>query len=156
MKTNYEIRYAAHPEDAKNYDTKRIRRDFLIEKVFAADEVNMVYSMYDRMVVGGAMPVNEELKLQAIDPLKAEYFTTRREIGIFNVGQGEGVVKVGDETFTLGFKEALYIGRGDRDVVFASKDAACPAKFYFNSATAHTAYPCKKITKADEIGRAHV
>ena len=139
MKTNYEIRYAAHPEDAKNYDTKRIRRDFLIEKVFAADEVNMVYSMYDRMVVGGAMPVNEELKLEAIDPLKAEYFTTRREIGIFNVGQGEGVVKVGDETFTLGFKEALYIGRGDRDVVFASKDAACPAKFYFNSATAHTA-----------------
>ena len=135
MKTNYEIRYAAHPEDAKNYDTKRIRRDFLIEKVFAADEVNMVYSMYDRMVVGGAMPVNEELKLEAIDPLKAEYFTTRREIGIFNVGQGEGVVKVGDETFTLGFKEALYIGRGDRDVVFASKDAACPAKFYFNSAT---------------------
>ena len=65
MKTNYEIRYAAHPEDAKSYDTARIRRDFLIEKVFAADEVNMVYSMYDRMVVGGAMPVNEELKLEA-------------------------------------------------------------------------------------------
>src|SRR5574344_758576 len=63
MKTNYEIRYAAHPEDAKHYDTTRIRRDFLIEKVFAADEVNMVYSMYDRMVVGGAMPVAEELKL---------------------------------------------------------------------------------------------
>ena len=59
MKTNYEIRYAAHPEDAKSYDTKRIRRDFLIEKVFSANEVNMVYSMYDRMVVGGAMPVGE-------------------------------------------------------------------------------------------------
>ncbi|MDE6827873.1 MAG: 5-dehydro-4-deoxy-D-glucuronate isomerase, partial [Alistipes sp.] len=58
MKTNYEIRYAAHPEDAKHYDTARLRRDFLIEKVFAADEVNMVYSMYDRMIVGGAMPVN--------------------------------------------------------------------------------------------------
>ena len=69
MKTNYEVRYAAHPEDAKSYDTARIRRDFLIEKVFAADEVNMVYSMYDRMVVGGAMPVNEALKLEAIDPL---------------------------------------------------------------------------------------
>ena len=99
MKTNYEIRYAAHPEDAKNYDTKRIRRDFLIEKVFAADEVNMVYSMYDRMVVGGAMPVGEALKLEAIDPLKAPYFTTRREIGMFNVG-GPGIVKAGDETFT--------------------------------------------------------
>lgn len=151
MKTNYEIRYAAHPEDAKNYDTKRIRRDFLIEKVFAADEVNMVYSMYDRMVVGGAMPVNEELKLEAIDPLKADYFTTRREIGIFNVGEGEGVVKVGDETFTLGFKEALYIGRGDRDVFFSSKDAQKPAKFYFNSTTAHKEYPCKKVTKADAV-----
>ncbi len=90
MKTNYEIRYAAHPEDAKNYDTKRIRRDFLIEKVFAADEVNMVYSMYDRMVVGGAMPVGEVLKLEAIDPLKAPYFLTRREMGIFNVG-GKGI-----------------------------------------------------------------
>ena len=151
MKTNYEIRYAAHPEDAKQYDTTRIRRDFLIEKVFAADEVNMVYSMYDRMVVGGAMPVNEALKLEAIDPLKADFFTTRREIGIFNVGEGEGVVTVGDETFTLAFKEALYIGRGDRDVVFASKDSAHPAKFYFNSCTAHAAYPCKKITKADAV-----
>ena len=71
MKTNYEIRYAAHPEDAKNYDTTRIRRDFLIEKIFVPNEVNMVYSMYDRMVVGGAFPVGEVLTLEAIDPLKA-------------------------------------------------------------------------------------
>ena len=150
MKTNYEVRYAAHPEDAKNYDTKRIRRDFLIEKVFAADEVNMVYSMYDRMVVGGAMPVNEALKLEAIDPLKAPFFTTRREIGMFNVG-GPGIVKAGDETFELDYKEALYIGSGDRDVVFESKDPQNPAKFYFNSCTAHTSYPCKKVTKADAV-----
>ena len=108
MRTNYETRYAAHPEDAKGYDTQRLRRDFLIEKIFSTDEVNMVYSMYDRMIVGGAMPVGEVLTLEAIDPLKAEYFTTRRELGIFNVG-GEGVVTVGDETFTLGYKEALYI-----------------------------------------------
>ena len=150
MKTNYEIRYAAHPEDAKSYDTKRIRRDFLIEKVFAQDEVNMVYSMYDRMVVGGAMPVNEPLKLEAIDPLKAPFFTTRREVGIFNVG-GAGTVKVGDETFELDYKEALYIGSGDRDVVFESKDAKQPAKFYFNSTTAHKQYPCKKVTKKDAV-----
>ncbi|MBQ8866636.1 MAG: 5-dehydro-4-deoxy-D-glucuronate isomerase [Bacteroidaceae bacterium] len=150
MKTNYEIRYAAHPEDAKNYDTKRIRRDFLIEKVFVADEVNMVYSMYDRMVVGGAMPVNEALKLEAIDPLKAPHFTTRREIGMFNVG-GPGVVKAGDETFELDYKEALYIGSGDRDVIFESKDPKNPAKFYFNSCTAHTSYPCKKVTKENAL-----
>ena len=150
MKTNYEIRYAAHPEDAKNYDTQRIRRDFLIEKVFADDEVNMVYSMYDRMVVGGAMPVGEVLPLEAIDPLKAPYFTTRREVGIYNIG-GTGVVKVGDESFELGYKEALYIGRGDREVTFASKDAQKPALFYFNSTTAHCTYPCRKVTKADAV-----
>ena len=100
MKTNYEIRYAAHPEDAKHYDTTRIRRDFLIERVFTPDEVNMVYSMYDRMVVGGAQPVGEVLRLEAIDPLKAPFFTTRREVGIFNVG-GPGIVRAGDAVFEL-------------------------------------------------------
>ena len=150
MKTNYEIRYAAHPEDARHYDTARLRRDFLIERLFVEDEVNMVYSMYDRMVVGGAMPVGEVLPLEAIDPLKAPYFTTRREVGIYNIG-GTGVVKVGDESFELGYKEALYIGRGDREVTFASKDAQKPALFYFNSTTAHCTYPCRKVTKADAV-----
>lgn len=151
MKTNYEIRYAAHPEDAKSYDTKRLRRDFLIENLFVANEVNMVYSMYDRMVVGGAMPVGESLKLEAIDPLKAPYFLTRRELGIFNVGKGKGIVKVGNEVFELEYKEALYIGSGDREVYFESADESVPAKFYFNSLTAHRNYPDKKITKENAI-----
>lgn len=150
MKTNYQVRYAAHPRDAKGYDTARLREDFLIEKVFAADEVNMVYSMYDRMVVGGAMPVDEALKLEAIDPLKAEYFLSRRELGIFNVG-GKGRVKVGEESFELDFKEALYLGAGDREVVFESVDSSAPAKFYFNSCVAHHTYPDRKVTKADAI-----
>ena len=122
MKTNYEIRYAAHPEDAKHYDTARIRRDFLIEKVFSDNEVNIVYSMYDRMVVGGARPVGEVLKLEAIEPLKAPYFLTRREMGIFNVG-GPGMVRAGDAVFELDYKEALYLGAGDREVTFESKVA---------------------------------
>ena len=109
MITNYELRYAAHPVDAKSYDTTRLRKDFLIENLFVKDEVNMVYSMYDRMVVGGAMPTDEALLLEAIDPLKAPYFTTRREVGIFNVGGGNAIVKVDDKTFSLAFKEALYI-----------------------------------------------
>lgn len=150
MKTNYELRYAAHPEDARHYDTARLRRDFLIERLFVADEVQMVYSMYDRMVVGGAMPVSEVLLLEAIDPLKAPFFTTRREVGIYNIG-GAGTVCVGDERFGLGFKEALYIGRGDREVTFASNDPSQPAKFYFNSTTAHAVYPCRKVTKQDAV-----
>lgn len=151
MKTNYELRYAAHPDDAKSYDTERLRHDFLIPTLFVANEVNMVYSMYDRLIVGGAMPVGEALSLEAIDPIKAPYFLTRRELGIFNVGCGEGRVRVGKEVFTLGVKEALYLGAGDREVIFESVDATKPAKFYFNSATAHKSYPDRKVTKADAI-----
>lgn len=150
MKTNYEVRYSAHPEDAKHYDTARLRREFLIETIFTSNEVNMVYSMYDRMIVGGAMPIAEALTLEAIDPLKAEFFTTRREIGIYNVG-GKGSIRVGEEIFELAFKEALYIGKGNREVVFSSLDPQQPAKFYFNSTTAHTAYPCRKVTKQDAV-----
>lgn len=151
MKTNYELRYAANPLDARGYGTERLRADFLIGHIFAQNEVNMVYSMYDRMVVGGAMPMGEALKLESIDPLKAPFFTTRREVGIYNVGEGEGTVTVGGETFTLGYKDALYIGSGDRDVIFNSANADNPAKFYFNSTTAHKLYPCRKVTKADAI-----
>ena len=150
MNTNYEIRYAVHPEDFRHYDTTRLRHNFLIERIFASDEVNMVYSMYDRMIVGGAMPVNETLKLEAIDPLKARFFTDRREIGVFNVG-GKGSVRVGDDVFELDFKEALYIGRGEREVFFSSIDSQQPARFYFNSATAHMTYPCRKVTRQDAI-----
>ena len=150
MKTNYEVRYAAHPDDAKCYDTERLRRDFLIERVFAADEVNMVYSMYDRMIVGGAMPVAETLRLEAIDPLKAPCFLTRREMGIFNVG-GAGTVRAGEKEYRLGYKEALYLGMGDREVTFASDDASAPARFYFNSVGAHCTYPDRKVTKADAV-----
>ena len=150
MKTNYEIRYASNPTDAKSYDTTRLRKDFLIERLFAADEVNMVYSMYDRMVVGGAMPVKESLLLEAIDPLKAPFFLTRREIGIFNVG-GKGRVVAGDKTYELDYKQALYLGCGDREVHFESLDANKPALFYFNSTTAHCNYPDKLVTKAEAV-----
>lgn len=150
MKTNYELRYSAHPEDAKSYDTQRLRRDFLIEKVFSQDEVNMVYSMYDRMIVGGAMPVKESLLLEAIDPLKQTFFLHSREIGIYNVG-GKGKIKVGYSVFELDYKEALYLGSGNREVFFESDDSTNPAKFYFNSATAHRNYPDKKVTKADAV-----
>ncbi|KAA6346119.1 4-deoxy-L-threo-5-hexosulose-uronate ketol-isomerase [termite gut metagenome] len=150
MKTHYEVRYAAHPEDVKNYDTQRIRKDFLMEKLFAVNEVNMVYSMYDRMIVGGIMPIGETVRLEAIDAVKASFFLSRREMGVFNVG-GAGMIKTGNATFALDYKEALYLGSGERDVFFESKDAGNPAKFYFNSVSAHKNYPDKKVTKADAI-----
>lgn len=151
MKTNYELRYSSHPNDAKNYDTTRLREEYLINVLFTANEVNMVYSMYDRMIVGGAMPVNEKLLLEAIDPIKAPTFLHRREIGIYNVGKGAGKVTVGNETFELAYKEALYLGAGDNEVYFESMDASQPAKFYFCSAVAHKTYPNKKVTKNDAV-----
>ena len=150
MKTNYEIRYASHPEDAKKYDTARLRKEHLIENLFTQNEVNMVYSLYDRLVVGGILPVNETLSLETIEPLKSDFFLSRREFGTFNVG-GPGKVIVDGVVFELGFKEALYLGSGDRTVTFESNDAKNPAKFYFNSAPAHKNYPDKKVTKAEAV-----
>lgn len=150
MKTNYELRYSSHPEDAKHYDTARLRKEHLIEKLFAANEVNMVYTMYDRLIVGGAMPVSESLELESIDPLKSEFFLSRRELGTFNVG-GSGKVLVDGVEYALGYKEALYLGAGNRKVVFLSDNASKPAKFYFCSAPAHRNYPDRKITKNDAI-----
>lgn len=154
MKTNYEVRYAAHPDDVKHYDTARLRQDFLIESLFCDDEVNMVYSLYDRMVVAGAKPVGEVLRLEAIDPLKSEFFTSRREVGIYNVG-GKGVVCVDGETYELDYKEALYIGSGDREVDMRSLSADAPALFYINSTPAHKSFPNKKITKENAM-QAHM
>jgi 4-deoxy-L-threo-5-hexosulose-uronate ketol-isomerase len=146
MKT--ELRYAAHPDDVKKYDTKRLREEFLIENIFIEDEISLVYSMYDRYIVGGAMPVSRELNLESTDELKSEHFLERREMGIINIG-GEVLIKTGEQSFNIGFKEALYLGKGTGDVVFKSVDPDNPGKLYINSAPAHHAYSSKKITTAD-------
>jgi len=150
MKTNIEVRYAAHPDDVKHWDTSRLRREHLVQSLFEYNTVTMVYTLYDRMIAGGAKPVGEPLKLEPVEEVKASYFLHRRELGIFNVG-GKGSVKAGDKNFSLDFKEALYIGSGDRDVIFESDDKNHPALFYFNSTTAHRNYPDKKVTKQDAV-----
>lgn len=145
---NYELRYASHPADAKHYDTKRLRQEFLIEQVFSPDDTNMVYTLYDRLIVGGVMPVTKVIPLENPDDLKADFFLQRRELGILNIG-GPARIVADDETFELGYKEMLYIGRGKRNVTFETLDAQKPAKLYINSAPAHKEFPSKKITKAE-------
>lgn len=145
MSQHYELRYATHPQDAKNYDTKRLREEFAIPKVMKADEINMVYSLFDRYIAGGAVPKKTSLTLKTIDPLKANYFLERRELGIINVGN-TGTVSVDGKKYTLKYKEALYVGRGNKKIVFSSKNSKKPAKFYFNSAPAHKSYPTKLVT----------
>lgn len=144
----WELRYAAHPADAKNYDTERLRKDFLVEELFSSGIIKVVYSMYDRFIVGGAMPTKAGSKLEPFEELKAQYFLQRREIGFINVG-GPAVIKADEVEYKLGYKEALYLGSGNQNVVLASEDEANPAKLYINSAPAHKQYPNKKITLAD-------
>ncbi len=140
-----ELRYAIHPEDAKQYDTTRIRKEFLIEKVMVPGEINLVYSMYDRYIVGGVVPTDKVIDLNSYDELKAEYFLFRREMGIINVG-GEGVITADGVEYKMGYKEALYLGAGTKEVTFASVDASKPAHFYVNSAPAHQSFPSKHVT----------
>jgi 4-deoxy-L-threo-5-hexosulose-uronate ketol-isomerase len=150
MKTNIEVRYAAHPDDVKHWDTDRLRREHLVGSLFRDNAVTMVYTLYDRMIAGGAKPVGEALELEPIDEVKASYFLHRRELGIFNVG-GKGRVRAGDGVFDLDFKEALYLGSGDREIFFESIDKEHPALFYFNSTPAHRNYPDRKVTVKDGI-----
>lgn len=146
----YTTRYASHPADAKSYDTERLRAEYLFPNIMTDGEINLVYSAYDRLIVGGAVPTAKTLTLDAIPPLRAEFFLHRRELGIINVG-GAGTVKAGDKEYRLDYKEALYLGKSERNVTFTSDDASKPARFYFNSAPAHAEYPDKKITKADAV-----
>lgn len=143
-----ELRYAGHPNDVKNYDTEKLRKEFLIENVFLPDEISLVYSMYDRLIVGGAMPVKKSLRLESADELKAPYFLERREMGMINIG-GDAVIETGDSAYKLGFKEALYLGKETKDVIFKSADPKNPAKLYINSAPAHHVYQSKKVTLKD-------
>ncbi|WP_298063959.1 5-dehydro-4-deoxy-D-glucuronate isomerase [uncultured Rikenella sp.] len=146
----YEMRYASHPADAKGYDTERLRAEYLFPHIMTDGEINLIYSAYDRLIVGGAVPAAKALTLDAIPPLRADRFLHRRELGIINVG-GAGTVRAGDKEYRLDYKEALYLGKSERNVVFESEEASNPARFYFNSAPAHAEYPDRKITKADAV-----
>lgn len=147
MSINYEVRFSNHPEDAKLYGTERLRKEFLVEKLMVKGEINMVYSMNDRYIVGGAVP-DSELELSSIDPLKSEYFCDRRELGIINVG-GKATIQVDGTAYDLDYKDALYVGAGSKQITMISREKQNPAHLYFNSAPAHKAFPCKRVTLAD-------
>ncbi|WP_422350953.1 5-dehydro-4-deoxy-D-glucuronate isomerase [Flagellimonas sp.] len=139
--TNHQLKYTVHPEDAKSYGTEKLRDHFLLDNLFLENSVNLTYSMYDRYIVGGANPKNQDLALKTVPYLKSEHFLDRREIGIVNVGN-RGVVSVDGIAFELDRKEALYVGKGVKEVVF--KTGGDPL-FYFNSAPAHKSYPTQKV-----------
>ncbi len=145
-----EVRPGANPADVKNYDTDRLRHDFLVQDLFVADEIKTVYSQIDRIIVGAATPAAKTLILEAGAELRAAYFLERREMGIINIG-GNGTVTVDGKDYKFKYKDGMYIGMGAKEIKFASDDAANPAKFYFNSAPAHKTYPTVFIDPAKDI-----
>ena len=147
-----DIRYANHPDDSKHYDTETLRKHYLIDKVFVKDEIALTYSHQDRMIAGGAMPVDKELTLGGTKELGTEFFLERREMGLINVG-GKGTVVLDGKEYELNFKDGMYIGMGTREIVFKSADKNAPAKFYINSCPAHKTYPTVYITKDMAVHR---
>jgi len=147
-----ELRTASNPKDAKHYDTDRLREEFLIQDIFPENDIKYVYSHIDRIITGGAKPVGKTLTIEAGDELRADYFLQRREMGIFNIG-GLGRVIVDGTVYELRYKDAIYIGRGCKDIKLESVDDSKPAKFYFNSCPAHKEYPTVLIHPEDVFTR---
>ena len=141
-----EVRTAASPKDVRYYDTQRLREEFLIQGLFCKDEIKLVYSHIDRIITGAATPAEKKLELTAGKELRAAYFLERRELGIINIG-GAGTVTVDGKAYHVEHKDGMYVGRGSKEITFASDNAENPAKFYLNSTPAHTAYPTVLIKR---------
>ncbi|WP_046176294.1 5-dehydro-4-deoxy-D-glucuronate isomerase [Domibacillus indicus] len=144
--------YAHHPEDVKNYTTDKLREQFLMEKVFVQDSIELTYSHVDRIIYGGAMPVEKALTMEAGEELAAEYFLERREMGVINVG-GDGKVTLDGKVYEINSRDGLYVGKGTKEIVFESNDSGNPAKFYINSCPAHHSYPTVKVGLDNAIAR---
>ncbi|GAA4449922.1 5-dehydro-4-deoxy-D-glucuronate isomerase [Nibrella saemangeumensis] len=143
---SFESRYATSPNEVQQMDTDTLRRNFLIDNLFIADQTRWVLTFFDRYLTGGVMPVAGPVTLETPENLKASFFLERRELGIINVG-GAGQVIADGETFELAYKEALYIGKGTQVIQFVSTDGNAPAKFYLNSTPAHATYPTRKVAR---------
>jgi 4-deoxy-L-threo-5-hexosulose-uronate ketol-isomerase len=143
-----EIRHALSQKETQALNSQELRDNFLIQNLAKADQLNMVYSHYDRVAIGVALPVNQTLTLPTYPNLKADFFLQRREIGIINLG-GKGTVTTEEETFNLDKLDCIYVGKGVQTVSFKSLDSAEPALFFLLSAPAHQAYPTRKMSKEE-------
>ncbi|WP_217423493.1 5-dehydro-4-deoxy-D-glucuronate isomerase [Uliginosibacterium aquaticum] len=142
-----DIRQSCNAAYSKTLDTEGLRKEYLVEQVFVADQITMTYSHVDRIVFGGIMPVTGPIAMPDLGKTYGTaYFLERRELGLINIG-GDGVVVVDGVEYAVNGEEALYVGKGNKELVFRSMDAVHPAKFYYNSTPAHAVYPIKKITR---------
>lgn len=142
------LRYSPDPVRSEALSTEELRQNFLIDSLFGADQVSLVFTDLDRAIVGSAVPVSGPLSLVATPELRAATFCERRELGVLNIG-GPGTVKVDGTEHALAHCDGLYVGRGSEAIVFSSDSAAAPAKFYLLSFPAHTSHPTRNIRVAE-------
>ena len=142
-----EIRYSPDPVRFCRMTTQEVRENFLVESLFKPDEIKMVYSDIDRAIVGSAVPAGQSLSLTSADELRANYFCQRRELGILNIGGG-GTLTIDEQNYKMSNLDCLYVGRGSKAIVFASDDAANPARYYLLSYPAHAEYPTVHIRRS--------
>ncbi|MCF7954296.1 MAG: 5-dehydro-4-deoxy-D-glucuronate isomerase [Phycisphaerae bacterium] len=142
-----EVRYSPDPVRFCRMTTQEVRDNFLIESLFKADTIEMVYSDVDRAITGSAVPVKGELALTSADELRADYFCQRRELGILNIG-GEGSAAIDGKKYEMSNLDCLYVGKGTKEITFASSDAKSPAKYYLLSYPAHAEYPVVHIQRS--------
>ena len=135
-----QIRFSPNQTDYQKLGTAELRAAFLVDSLFAPGKLELVYSDADRAIIGSAVPTNAPLKLSADAELRAAFFCERRELGVLSIG-GAGTVEVDGTKYDLGKLDCLYVGRGSKDVSFASKEAADPAAFYLLSYPAHAVHP---------------
>jgi 4-deoxy-L-threo-5-hexosulose-uronate ketol-isomerase len=140
--------YAISPGEAMLMNTETLRENFLIQGLAKANECTLVYTHYDRMIVGGVMPLSKEVQLPNHPELRANYFLERREIGIINVA-GKGTVKAGDESFPLSKLDCVYLAKGTTNVSFSSEDLNEPAVFFLLSCPAHQTFQNRLMTKEE-------
>jgi 4-deoxy-L-threo-5-hexosulose-uronate ketol-isomerase len=141
-----QIRHTNSAKETRQMDTDQLRENFLVSDLMQEDNLQLVYSHYDRVIIGGAKPVNKSLDLPNHPELRAEYFLERRELGVINLG-GKGKVSIDDQTFELDKLDCAYAGKGTKKVSFSSSNKSSPAMFYLLSAPAHMTYPAAKFTK---------
>jgi 4-deoxy-L-threo-5-hexosulose-uronate ketol-isomerase len=149
-----EIRFQSSPREVKGMNTQQLRENFLVQHLMQANQIQLVYSHFDRVIVGGAMPVSNPVLLPNEAELRADYFLERRELGIINVG-GAGSVEADGVVYELSKLDALYLGKGTRSVSFSSASADQPAQYFLLSAPAHHTYPNRRMQK-DEAAPVHL
>ncbi|MCC6460858.1 MAG: 5-dehydro-4-deoxy-D-glucuronate isomerase [Saprospiraceae bacterium] len=138
---------ACSPREVATMNTESLRQHFLLERLFEKGQIHLAHIQYDRVLIGGAMPLDEVLTLGTPDALRAAFFLERREMGIINIG-GPGSVSTGTEEYPLHKLDCLYLGKGTETIRFASVHADEPARFYLLSAPAHRECPNRLMTAA--------